>query len=189
MSDTPPVETPPVQVTATSVTPPATPAVPEPVDPLAGMTPEQVDELAARIEQARANRPPSLSEAIQKLQDDLTGAHRTKEAAVNNRKEASAEADAAVQAIQELKEMMLRTELTEAATVAGFKAPSVVAGALLGKEGDVTTLIAEAAKSGAYAMVTPAKSADLGGVKSQTPADMDPGIAALIEEVRQATGR
>jgi len=180
----------------TPVTPPA-PVEPAPVapaaavepDPIAGMTPEQLDTLAARIAETRANRPASLIEQFTQLQDQLTGAHRTKEAAVETRKAASTEADDAVKMIAEIRETMRRTELTEAAQVAGFKAPSVVAATLANREGDIATLIAEAAATGAWAMNAPAKSAPIGGPGSQTPAGMDPGRAALIAEIAEATGR
>ena len=36
------------------------------------MTPEQIDALAARIEEARANRPPSLAQQLADLQASLT---------------------------------------------------------------------------------------------------------------------
>ena len=169
-------------------TPPAAPSDAS-TDPLAGMTPEQVDALAARITEARANRPPSLAEQFSQLQQTLTQTHEKKAEVVDQRKAASAEADALVGAIDEIKKTMRRMELAEAATAAQFAAPMVVAEALAGRDGDVASLVAEAAKSGAYTMKTPATSAQIGGGK-QAPTDgMDPGMAALIQEVREATGR
>ena len=194
MPDTPvtePVVVSPTQ-SPTQVAPATAPAATEPAgqaDPLTGMTPEQVDALAARIAERQANRPASLAEQFAQLKDELTGQHRTKEEAVETKKAAAAAADQAAEMISTIHETLRRTELTEAATAANFKNPAVVAAALVGRDGDIATLIAEAVNTGAYAMTTPAPSAQLGGQSSSTASDVDPGIAALIAEVAEATGR
>ncbi len=158
-------------------------------DPLANLTPDQLEQLATRIEETRRNRPPSLTEALSKLQQDLTSTHRAKEQAVDERKQASSVADQLESSITEIKQTLRRAELLEAATAAGFKAPNVVAQHLLGRDGDVTELVTELAASGAFAMSTPAASAQVGGPKSSAPAGIDPGMAALIAEINAAHGR
>ena len=149
----------------------------------------QLDALADKIEKQRANRPESLSKQIQALQDDLTGAHRGKEKAVDDKHTASDEANRMEAAIADIKATLRRTEFIEAATVAGFKAPTVVAEHLSRADGDVTQLVTDLAGTGAFAMLKPAPSADLGGPGSQTPSDVDPARQALVDEIRASTGR
>jgi hypothetical protein len=67
--------------------------------------------------------------------------------------------------------------------------PLVVADHLAASEGEVTTLVTELAGVGAFAMVTPATSAQMGGPDSKPVATKDPGRAALEAEIRAATGR
>ena len=165
------------------------PAADAGADPLADMTPEQIDALASRIEQARANRPPSLADALTKLQENLTAAHRDKDDAVATRKAASAEADAAAAAISEVHQTLRRMQMAEAATAAGFKDPAQVAAMLAGQEGDPLELVTKAAASGVFAMKTPAPSAQVGGPNSQTPTGLDPGLAAMVAEINAAHGR
>ena len=189
MSDTP-TDAPITQsVVGNPTDPPAAPAGTSVADPLAGMTEQQIDALGERIAQARANRPEPLVAAFERLEHKLTATHRDKEAAVETRKEASGQADQAVEMIAEIKRTLRRTQLAEAAAAAQFASPAVVAQHLESREGDVTELITDAAKSGAFAMKTPATSATIGGPASQTPAGIDPGVAAIIAEVNAAHGR
>ena len=149
----------------------------------------QLAELTSRIEQARANRPPSLADALEKLGQTLTQQHETMAAAVEQRREGSAAADQAVAAIAEVKQMMRRAELVEAATAAQFANPRVVADTLLGQEGDVASLVASAAASGAFAMSKPPRSHVPGTPGSAVSDGLDPGMAALVAEINAAHGR
>ena len=62
----------------------------------------ELDALAAKIEAQRSNRPESLAKQIQALQDDLTGAHRGKEKAVDDKHEAASEANRMESAIADI---------------------------------------------------------------------------------------
>ena len=161
----------------------------KPTAGLEAMTATQLDELAAKIETQRQNRPESLAKQIQALQDGLTGAHRDKDKAVDDKHEAATEANRMEAQIADIKATLRRTEFVEAATVAGFKAPAVVAQHLSGIDGDVTQLVTDLAGTGAFAMVKPPASADLGGPGSAKPVEVDPGRQALIDEIRAATGK
>ncbi len=160
----------------------------ETVNPLDGLTPDQVDALAARIEEARKNRPPSLAQQLADLQQSLTDTATAKDQKVEERKSARDEADALETQLSEIRKTLRRTELAEAARAAGFKTPQVVADLYAGRDGDVAQLMAEAAGSGAFAMSTPAASAEVGGQGSKVPPGMDPGRAKLIEEIKAARG-
>lgn len=180
-----PVMTPGAPIVGGDGSPP--PAVP-PANPLEGMTPEQVDALAARIEEARKNRPPSLAQQLADLQASLTSTSQQKEQKVEERKSARDEADALEIQLAEIRTTLRRTELAEAAKAAGFKTPQVIADLYAAKDGDIAQIVTEAAASGAFAMSTPAPSVEVGGQGSKTPPGMDPGRAKLIEEIRQARG-
>jgi len=182
---TPTVMTPGAPIVGGDGTPPL--AVQQP-NPLAGMTPEQVDALAARIEEARRNRPPSLTQQLADLQASLSTTAQAKDEKVEQRKSARDEADPLEIPLAEIRTTLRRTELVEAAKAAGFKTPSIIADLYAAKEGDIAQIVTEAAASGAFAMLTPAPSAEVGGQASKTPPGMDPGRAALIEEIRQARG-
>ena len=166
-----------------------TPPPAESDNPLEGMTPEQVDALAARIEQARRNRPPSIAQQLEALQATLSDTTARKDAAVDTRKTARDEADTLEAQLAEIRGTLRRTELVEAATAAGFKNPTVVADLFKSSDGDPVELVKTAAASGAFAMSSPAPSADVGGQGSKTPAGMDPGRAALMAEIKAAQGR
>lgn len=159
-----------------------------PTNPLEGMTPDQVDALAARIEEARKNRPPSLAQQLADLQASLATTAQQKDEKVEQRKSARDEADALEIQLAEIRTTLRRTELAEAAKAAGFKTPQVIADLYAAKEGDIAQIVTEAAASGAFAMSAPAPSAEVGGQASKTPPGMDPGRAALIEEIRKARG-
>ena len=161
---------------------------PPPTNPLEGMTPEQVDSLAARIEEARKNRPPSLAQQLADLQASLTTTAQAKDEKVEQRKSARDEADALEVQLAEIRTTLRRTELLEAAKAAGFKTPNVIADLYASKDGDIAAIVTEAAASGAFAMSTPAPSAEVGGQQSKTPPGIDPGRAKLMEEIRQARG-
>jgi hypothetical protein len=182
-------DTPPIASTTAVVTTVA------PVEPsgIEAMDAEQLAALASRIETQRANRPESLSTQIQALQDELTGAHRGKEKAVDVKHEAGNEANRMEAQIKQLAATLKRTEVIEAASVAGFKAPSVIAdhlATILRKddEADVTQLVTDLAATGAFTMNTPAKSAVIGGPGAQQPAAVDAGRQALADEIRTARG-
>lgn len=163
------------------------PAVPS-TNPLDGMTADQIDALAARIEEARKNRPPSLAQQLADLQQSLTDTASAKDEKVEARKTARDEADALETQLAEIRKTLRRTELAEAAKAAGFKTPTVIADLYASKEGDIAQIVTEAAASGAFAMSTPAPSVEVGGQGSKTPPGMDPGRAALIAEIRAARG-
>ena len=183
--------------TGTTIEPAVTPAAvavpqtdpPKPGEGLEAMTSEQLDALAGKIEKQRQNRPESLSKQIEALQNDLTGAHRGKEKAVDEKHDAAVEANRMEAAISDIKATLRRTEFIEAATVAGFKAPTVVAQHLAGSEGDVTQLVTDLAGTGAFVMAKPAASADLGGPGSQAPVTQSAGRAGLEADIRAALGK
>jgi chromosome segregation ATPase len=159
---------------------------------LENLTAAQIDELAARIETTRANRPPSLTQQIAELQAALSTTHEQKEAKVEARKEARSEADVLEAKIAEIHDTLRRTEFVEAAAAAGFKQPQVVADLLVktaGKDIAVTAAVTELASTGAFAMATPARSAEIGGSLSQSAPTMDPGRLALMNEIKAAQGR
>ena len=169
---------------------PVTPSQSDSGDPaLDTMTVEQLDQLAARVAQVRANRPPSLAQALSMLQEQLTATHREKDGAVAEKRDAAALADKFDQSISEIQRTLRRTELAEAATAVGFKTPLVVAEYLVGQDGDVAELVTKAAASGAWAMNTPATSAQVGGSQSRPATDLEPGMQALIDEINKAHGR
>lgn len=188
MTDTTDTTTAPTGTGAPIVGGDGTPPPAAPVNPLEGMTPEQVDALAARIEEARRNRPPSLAQQLADLQASLATTAQAKDEKVEQRKSARDEADALEVQLAEIRTTLRRTELVEAARAAGFKTPDVVADLYATKDGDIAQIVTEAAASGAFAMTAPAPSAEVGGQASKTPPGIDPGRAALIEEIRKARG-
>lgn len=170
-------------------------------NPLANMTAEQIDAIAARVEEARKNRPPSVAQQLEALQQSLQTGTAELEDRVKTKKTARDDADAIESQLKEIRGTLRKTELVEAARAAGFKAPDHVAD-ILSKTNpverdsngvyvdvDVTELVKNAAASGAFAMTAPAPSADVGGQSSKTPAGMDPGRAALMAEIKAAQGR
>jgi len=179
-------------------TAPGTPLVPQASEPpaepaavadLGGLSPAQLDELAARIEQTRQNRPPSVAQQLADLQRSISETVAAKDEKVTERKAARDEADALEVKLAEIQATLRRTELIEAAAAAGFKTPAIVADFLKGRDGDVAHLVTEAAASGAFVMSTPKPSAEIGGQASQTPPGMDPGRVALMNEIKAAQGR
>lgn len=170
---------------------PAPDATPGSVSDLSAMTPAQLDDLADRIRTARESRPPSIADVLSKLQTELTATHTAKQEAVAERKDAGATADRLEESIAEIKRTLRRTELAEAATAAGFVAPTVVADHLLSADpnADVASLITNLAKTGAFAMRQPATSAQVGGASSAGAPQLDPGMAALVAEINAAHGR
>ena len=162
---------------------------PIPAQSLDDLGPAQLEALAARIAEAQANRPPSLAEALTKIQDQLVDTHREKFQAVTERKQASAQADELDQTIASLKQTLRRAELVEAATVAGFAQPTIAADHLLAQDGDVSELVTKLAGSGALVMKQPKQSATIGGPNSKPAPEIEPGIAGLIAEINAAHGR
>lgn len=153
------------------------------------MSDAQLDDLAQRIQAARQNRPQSLAAALETLGKTLTEQHRAKESAVEQRREGSQQADAAQQAIAEVRNMVRRAELVEAATAARFKNPSGVAAALLHVDGDPAKLIADAAAAGTFAMAEPpATTPDL-SQRNAGGSQIDPGLQAIVDEINRAYGR
>lgn len=159
--------------------------------PLGELSPEQLDALAARIEETRRNRPPSVAQQLADLQRSITETVTAKEEKVTERKATRDEADQLEARLIEIQETLRRTELIEAATAAGFKQPAVVADFLArtGAEGDIAKLVTDAAASGAFVMNQPKPSADIGGQQSKGAPGMDPGRAGLIAEIKAAQGR
>jgi len=172
---------------------PAAPAEPAGVEGapagLDGMTDEQLTALVSRIEETRASRPPSIVQQLEELKGQLPQLHTEKQAAVTAKKEEASRADALEDQIGQVLTGLRRAEIVEAATAAGFAAPKVVADSLVAQEGDPVELVQTAAASGAWAINKPAPSAPIGGPATKVPQGMDPGRAAMIEEIRRATGR
>ena len=177
-------------------TPPAT----ERVNPLDGLTPDQVDALAARIEEARKNRPPSLAQQLAALEQSMSSTSHELGQKAAEKRAARDDADALGRQLRDIRQTFRRTELMEAAKAAGFKSPDVVAEMLVRahppvadsdgvvQDINVSEIVAKAAASGAFAMSTPAASAEVGGQGSKVPPGMDPGRAKLIEEIKAARG-
>lgn len=156
---------------------------------LEGMSSEQIDALAARIEERRANRPPSVAAQLEALRQEIAGTSEQAQQAQQARQAAKGEASSLEQKLDAAVRTLRKVELTEAAVAAGFKNPSVVADILADRDGDVTELVAQQAASGAWAMNTPAPSAQIGGPASTNGPRRDPGLAALEEEIRKVQGR
>ena len=191
--NTPPAPVAPV--VAQPATPPAAP--PEPAADggglsLDGLTDAQVDAIQQRIEERRANRPPSLAEQLDALTKQIAGTADRQGQAAQTRKDAREEADELGQTLSELKATMRRMELKEAAQAAKFKHPDKVVDFIaphLTDGANLTELVSQAAASGVFVMDTPAPSAPIGGPNSQQTPGKDPGRAALEQEIRQAQGR
>jgi hypothetical protein len=177
---------------APAPTPPGGPVVGEPIpeaQSLDDLNPEQLDALAARIATARENRPQSITDALNALQEQLTTTHRQKDEVVGERKQASQQADVLEQSIADIKRSLRRTELVEAATVAGFAQPLVAADHLLTQDGDVSDLVTKLAGSGAFVMKQPKQSASIGGPNSKPAPELPAGIQGLVDEINAAHGR
>lgn len=152
---------------------------------LEGMTDEQLNELAARIEQARATRPPSIANQLEQIRTGLTASHREKDEALGTKNQAKETLDKVDAAIAELHRTQRRVLIMEAATAAGFHNPALVADHLANtpRDADVTQLVTALAAGNPYMVKTPATSADIGANTGGAPAPTDPGLAGLAADI------
>ena len=176
-----------IEITPEEAAPPASPvaAGDDPGLSLDDMSDAQIDAIRARIEERQQNRPASIAAQLEELSAKFDGTLDEKNAAVNQRRAASASSDELVAALDSIKADMRKIELREAVTAAGFAKVDQVVGMLAGTTGDTADLVASAAASGAFVMKTPATSAPIGGQLSQDNPKMDPGRAAFIKQLNE----